>query len=110
MLFLEYQRNDIENCLVLILICPIRFNTLPGFISPFLLVDMEDFLQKGPFKNLQKRMKMRSKLLFVFRLSNNDTFMYSYVYPLEGMEFPEQVIPGGILSSILSFLQEDSTC
>ena len=36
MLLPEYQSNDIENCLVSFLICPIRFSNLPGFNRPFL--------------------------------------------------------------------------
>ena len=48
LLLLEYQRNDIDNCLVLFLICLIRF----VFNLTFLPVEMADFLQKVPLENL----------------------------------------------------------
>ena len=43
----EYHINDIENCLVLFPVRPIRFSNLPGFDQPFLPVEMGDFLQKA---------------------------------------------------------------
>ena len=48
MLLPEHHSNDIENCLFLSLICPIRFSNLPGFNQPFLAVEMGDLPLKGP--------------------------------------------------------------
>ena len=46
----QYQRNDVENCIVLSLICQISFSNLPGFNHSFLPVEIGDFLKKAPFK------------------------------------------------------------
>ena len=58
----EYQRYDIENCLILLPICQIRFSNLPGFNQPFFPVEIGDFLQKAPLENLQKPVKTPSKI------------------------------------------------
>ena len=50
----EYQSNDIEKCLVLFPTCPIRFRNLPSLSLPLIPVSMGRFLQKSPFKSLQK--------------------------------------------------------
>ena len=43
-LLLEYQSNNIETCLGLFPICPIRLSMLAGFNRPFLSFEMGDFL------------------------------------------------------------------
>ena len=53
MLLPEYQSNDIENCLALFPICPIRFSNLFGFDRSFLPIEMGYFLQKVPENNKQ---------------------------------------------------------
>ena len=70
-----HQSNDVENCLVLSPIYQIRFSDLPGFTRSFLPVEIGDFLQKAPVKNLQKRAKTSSKIPFVLLPSNNDFWM-----------------------------------
>ena len=50
----EYHSNDIENCLVLFLVRPIRFSNLPGSNRPFLPVEMGVFLQESTFRKPAK--------------------------------------------------------
>ena len=49
--------NDIENSIVTFPMCPIRTRNLPGPYRPFLLIEMEAFLQKAMLENLRKRVK-----------------------------------------------------
>ena len=72
-LILQYQSNDVENCLVLSPIHQIRFSNLPGFDRSILPVKIGDFLEKATVKNLQKRAKTASKFPFVLLPSNNDS-------------------------------------
>ena len=53
-LLLEHHSYDIENCLFLFPIHPIRFSNLPSRSRPLIPVDLRHFLQKAPFKSLQK--------------------------------------------------------
>ena len=48
------QSYQLPYCLVLFVICPVRFTNLPAFNWPFLPVEMGDTLQKAPLENLQK--------------------------------------------------------
>ena len=66
MLFPEYQSNNVESCLVLLSICPIRFSSLPGFNWPFLPVDMGDFLEEASWKPAKTNEKMASKIVLCF--------------------------------------------
>ena len=54
----EYQSNDIERCLVLFPIWPIRFSNLPGFNVPFIPVDVStDSTFRKPAKTGEKNNK-----------------------------------------------------
>ena len=68
MLHPEYRSKDIENCLALFLIYPVRFSNAPGFNRPFVPFEIGDFLQKAPFEAKQK-----ARFPFVLFLSNNET-------------------------------------
>ena len=67
MLLLDYQSGNIENYFVLFTIYSVRFSKFPDFDRAFLSVDVGDFLQKAAFENLQKQVKIMSKIsLFSF--------------------------------------------
>ena len=71
----EHQIKNIENFSVSSPVCSIRLSNLLDFNQPSLTVDMGYFLQKDPCQHLQKLMKTRSKILSIFPLRNNDTYM-----------------------------------
>ena len=103
----EYQRNDIENCLVSLPICPVGSCNLPGFYWPFLPIKMGDFLQKILFENMQKRMKTPSKISLVLLPSNNDIWICSCILSSWEEEIPLNKLFN--LGEDLSTGQEDST-
>ena len=84
------QSKDVEQCLVLSLICQIQFGNLLGFDRSFLPVEIGDFVI-APFRNLQKRVKKAAKFLFALLPSNNDSWVcvcVDVICPHGRMKYP----------------------
>ena len=89
MLRLEYQSNDIEKCLALFMIHLVRFNNLPSFDLPFLLVEMGDILRKNPFRKPTKTSENNKRDFALFPFLAIMTLGCVHVFcPLGRMESP----------------------